>query len=131
MILVDIAEKYKEVFILCMEAAGNETGNTAYLDCEKIIEDSKEYIQNAIDNGVDFRIYVSILITTVLSDVHGFDKLENNDPEVNGQLLEDLFQRYLWKATRTFSTRNGLPVLDKLELQFKLVVLTEKSKNAK
>ena len=45
MILADIAEKYKEVFILCMEAAGNETGNTAYLDCEKIIEYILYYFQ--------------------------------------------------------------------------------------
>ena len=56
------------------------------------------------------------------------DKLENNDPSVNGQLLEDLFQRYLWKATRTFSVRNGLPVLNKLELEFKLIVLKNGNK---
>lgn len=128
MILSDIAENYKKVFILCMESAGNDTGNTAYLGCEDIINNSKVYIQKAIDDGVDFKIYVSILITTVLSEIHGFDKLENNDPSVNGQLLEDLFQRYLWKATRTFSVRNGLPVLNKLELEFKLIVLKDGNK---
>lgn len=128
MILSDIAENYKKVFILCMEAAGNDTGNAAYLGCEDIINNSKVYIQKAIDDGVDFKIYVSILITTVLSEIHGFDKLENNDPSVNGQLLEDLFQRYLWKATRTFSVRNGLPVLNKLELEFKLIVLKDGNK---
>lgn len=126
MILSDIAENYKKVFILCMEAAGNDTGNVAYLGCEDIINNSKVYIQKAIDDGVDFKIYVSILITTVLSEIHGFDKLENNDPSVNGQLLEDLFQRYLWKATRTFSVRNGLPVLNKLELE--LIVLKDGNK---
>lgn len=121
MILEDIAKKYREVFILCMEAAGSETGNEAYLECEKILDNSQIYIQNAIDNGVDFKIYVSILITTVLSDIHGFSKLEENDPEANGKLLEDLFQRYLWRATRNFSTRNGLPVIDRLDLQFRLI----------
>ena len=125
MILSDIAENYKKVFILCMEVAGKETGNSAYLGCEDIINSSEVYIQKAIDLGVDFKIYVSILITTVLSEIHGLDKLENNDPSINGQLLEDLFQRYLWRSTRTFSVKNGLPVIDKLELQFRLITLRD------
>ena len=36
----EIYKKYEEVFILVMEAAGEETNNQAYKDVEKILKDN-------------------------------------------------------------------------------------------
>ena len=118
MTLSEIFEKYKEVFILCLEKAGTETSNPAYLNCENILLKNEEEIQSIIKQDAPFEVFITVLITLVLAEIHGISKLEQNDLEKNKEFLEDLFQRYLWKSTRTFSTRNGLAIIDHLHTSF-------------
>ena len=128
MTLPEISKKFLERFVLILEAVGDETGNTSYKNVEKIIheEENEKMIQEAIDDDVDFRIFVTICIFTVLKDIHGIDKLRSIGEIELKELTDDLFVRYLKKPTRQFSSTYGLPILNDPGVFIRIVALEEK-----
>lgn len=128
MTLPEISKKFLERFVLVLEAVGDETGNTSYKNVEKIIheEENEEMIQGAIDDDVDFRIFVTICIFTILKDIHGVEKLYSIGEIELKELVDDLFVRYLKKPIRQFSSTYGLPILNSPEVFIKVIKLGEK-----
>lgn len=114
----EIYIKYIDLFKLLIKNAGIETGNTSYRNVDKILEqeDDKRCINRAIEDEVDFRIFVSILIFRVMIDIHGIEKLEKLDEDKMKDLITSLYVLYLLKPTRKFCTRYGLPVFNDPEI---------------
>ena len=114
----EIYIKYIDLFKLLIKNAGIETGNTSYRNVDKILEqeDDKMCIRHAIEDEVDFRIFVSILIFRVMIDIHGIEKLEKLDEDEMKDLITSLYVLYLLKPTRKFCTKYGLPVFNDPEI---------------
>ena len=114
----EIYIKYIDLFKLLIKNAGIETGNTSYRNVDKILEqdDDKMCINRAIEDEVDFRIFVSILIFRVMIDIHGIEKLEKLDEDEMKDLITSLYVLYLLKPTRKFCTKYGLPVFNDPEI---------------
>ena len=114
----EIYIKYVDLFKLLIKTAGIETGNTSYRNVDKILEqeDDKRCINHAIEDEVDFRIFVSILIFRVMIDIHGIEKLEKLDEDEMKDLITSLYVLYLLKPTRKFCTKYGLPVFNDPEI---------------
>lgn len=114
----EIYIKYIDLFKLLIKNAGIETGNTSYRNVDKILEqeDDKMCINHAIEDEVDFRIFVSILIFRVMMDIHGIEKLEKLDEDEMKDLITSLYVLYLLKPTRKFCTKYGLPVFNDPEI---------------
>lgn len=117
----EIYQKYKEVFILVMETAGEETGNKVYKDVEKILNKNsfKKVINQAAEQDVPLPVFICICIVTLLGEIHGPDKLSEMDMEESYKLADFMFQNYLKKPTRKFTSTYGLPVINSLDTYFK------------
>ena len=114
----EIYIKYIDLFKLLIKNAGIETGNTSYRNVDKILEqeDDKMCIRHAIEDEVDFRIFVSVLIFRVMIDIHGIEKLAKLDEDEMKDLITSLYVLYLLKPTRKFCTKYGLPVFNDPEI---------------
>ncbi len=124
----EIAEKYIDLFVLVMETAGDVTNNQSYKNIEKTLKNSYSEINKAIDDEVDFGMFIVILITTALLDIHKIEDLyEKGEDEMYG-LISDMWNRYLKKPTRKFLAQNGMKLID--ELHYNSIVL-KKNKGEK
>ena len=114
----EIYIKYIDLFKLLIKNAGIETGNTSYRNVDKILEqeDDKMCIRHAIEDEVDFRIFVSVLIFRVMIDIHGIEKLAKLDEDEMKDQITSLYVLYLLKPTRKFCTKYGLPVFNYPEI---------------
>lgn len=100
--------KYKDVFILVLESAGEETSNSVYKDAERIVRENEENVLALIDRGVSFSLVITSMVAAVVVEVHGKEKLANQDIS---EYIYTLFDIYLKKPTRSFCTQNGVPVI--------------------
>ena len=121
MTVQEIYSNYKEIFILCLEKAGADTGNDSYKNIEKILEQDKEIIDLVIEEDACFEILIGTMIYLVLKDIHGKEKLEKNSLSDNYIIMSDLFDRYLRIPTRKFCSSNGIPTINHLDYSFKLI----------
>lgn len=121
MTLQEIYNNYKEIFILCLEKAGADTGNSSYKNIEKILEKDSEIIALAIEEDVCFEILIGTMIYLVLRDIHGKEKLEKNSFSDNHVIMSDLFDRYLRIPTRRFCSSNGISIINHLDYSFRLI----------
>lgn len=119
----EIYNKYKEIFILVMEAAGEETDNTAYKNVEKILNqhDISRAIDQFIEQEAPFQIFISICIVALLLEIHEVSELTELDPDETYELADYIFQHYLKKPTRKFTSMYGLPVINSLDTYFKVI----------
>ena len=110
----ELYEKYKEVFILVMETAGEETGNEVYKNVESIINSERftKLIDEALDSGCRFDFVIVQMIVAVILNIHNLDDLDNTD------MMEEygipMFELYLKKPTRAFCQQNGVPIIKNL-----------------
>ena len=100
--------KYKDVFILVLESAGEETNNSVYKDAERIVRENEENVLALIDRGVSFSLVITSMVASVVVEVHGKEKLANQDIS---EYIHTLFDMYLKRPTRSFCTQNGVPVI--------------------
>lgn len=110
MTIAEVGSKFLEMFILVLEAAGEETGNTSYKEVSRIIEKNKDELDRAIQSDVSYDILVCLCIILVLADIHTMDKLKLMEPTELQELTIDLYYRYLSKPVRSFSSKHGLPI---------------------
>jgi len=123
----EIAEKYIDLFVLIIETAGDVTNNQSYKNIEHIVEKSrKEVLDKAIEDEVDFGMFIVLLITAALMDIHSLEDLSNKDEDEMYVLISDMWDRYLKKPTRKFLTQNGMKLID--ELTYSSVIF-KKDKN--
>ena len=117
----EIYQKYEEIFVLVMETAGEETGNKVYKETEKILNESnfKKVIDQAIEQEIPLPVFICMCIITLLEKIHGADKLIEMDIDESYKLADFMFQNYLKKPTRKFTSTYGLPVIDSLDTYFK------------
>lgn len=110
----ELYEKYKDIFILVMETAGEETGNEVYKNAGSIINSQKftRLINEALDSGCNFNFVIVQMILALVLNIHNLDDLNEKD------LMKDygtpIFELYLKKPTRVFCQRNGVPVIKEL-----------------
>lgn len=110
----EVANKYIDLFILVMETAGDVTNNQSYKNIENIINKSRGELNRAIEDEIDFGMFIVILITAVLLDVHKIEDLYEKDEDEMYSLISDMWERYLKKPTRKFLTQNGMKLIDEL-----------------
>lgn len=123
----EIAEKYIDLFVLIIETAGDVTNNQSYKNIEHIVEKSrKEVLDKAIEDEVDFGMFIVLLITAALMDIHSLEDLSNKNEDEMYVLISDMWDRYLKKPTRKFLTQNGMKLID--ELTYSSVIF-KKDKN--
>lgn len=123
----EIAEKYIDLFVLIIETAGDVTNNQSYKNIEHIVEKSRKgVLDKAIEDEVDFGMFIVLLITAALMDIHPLEDLSNKDEDEMYVLISDMWDRYLKKPTRKFLTQNGMKLID--ELTYSSVIF-KKDKN--
>ena len=111
MTIREIYDKYKEIFILVVEQAGEETGNSSYKNVESILKKYEDDIEQLLEQNPPFDLMITNLIVLLVIDVHGADSLEG---ELLKKYVDPLFDIYLKKATMSFCSQNGIPVVRKL-----------------
>lgn len=111
----ELFPKYVKIFELVIEQAGEDTGNKVYKNISNVINSNKEKIEKSIEEDIPFGLFVTVLITIVLIEVHSVEKLDKMSKEDTKVLLDDLFDRYLKKPTRKFTASYGLPTMNCLE----------------
>lgn len=119
----EIYRKYEEVFILVMEAAGEETNNQAYKDVERILKDKvfAKSINQAIEDEAPIQVFISLCIVALLKEIHGVDELSDMTEDETYELADYIFQHYLKKPTRKFTSTYGLPVINSLGIYFRFI----------
>lgn len=122
----EIAEKYIDLFVLIIETAGDTTNNQSYKNIEHILKKSKKELDRAIDDEIDFGMFIVILITTTLMDIHDLENLANKDEDEMYVLISDMWERYLKKPTRKFLIQNGMKLIDELNY---ISVILKRNKN--
>ena len=123
----EIYKKYEEVFILVMEAAGEETNNQAYKDVEKILKDKvfAKSINQAIEDEAPIQVFISLCIVALLKEIHGVDELSDMTEDETYELADYIFQHYLRKPTRKFTSTYGLPVINSLDTYFRFIKVND------
>ena len=119
-----IYEKYIGVFKVLMLAAGHETGNKSYLKIGELLDTDSEWRKNvrrAIEDEVEFRMFVGILISVVVIDVHGLEKLTEADAETAYSLIESVWEKYLKEPTQKFCRKYGIEQFDTLDISFRVM----------
>ena len=124
----EIYRKYEEVFILVMEAAGEETNNQAYKNVEKILKDKvfAKSINQAIEDEAPIQVFISLCIVALLKEIHGVDELSDMTEDETYELADYIFQHYLRKPTRKFTSTYGLPVINSLDTYFRFIKVDDK-----
>ena len=106
-----------------MEAAGEETNNQAYKDVEKILKDKvfAKSINQAIEDEAPIQVFISLCIVALLKEIHGVDELSDMTEDETYELADYIFQHYLRKPTRKFTSTYGLPVINSLDTYFRFI----------
>lgn len=117
----ELVRAYIRMFVLVMETAGDQTGNSTYKEVQHYIDENPSGIQQLIDNdeAISFEEVILFLISLIVLNVHGdkvvSDKLIEFDvakSEEAGRLIDDLYQRYLKGPTDAFMKKNGMPPVE-------------------
>lgn len=127
MTITELFPKYVELFILVMEAAGQKTGNAYYTNVEKIIkrEDSKAFIEGFLKQDPPFPVMITILEFLLIKEMRGIEGAEELSIDSGKDLVDDMFERYLKKPTRKFTSTYGLSPVVELDTYFKVIIKTK------
>lgn len=109
----ELYEKYKDVFILVIETAGETTGNEVYKRVGSIINSEKftELVNGFLDSGARFDLIIVQMVCALVLEIHGLEKLKETNLMEYGA---PIFELYLKKPTRIFCQQNGVPVIKEL-----------------
>jgi len=111
-------DKYLDLFVLIMESAGEETGNSSYKNAARLIEGRKNMLQEVADEGYPFSMLVVMCISVIVIDVHGVDRLARTSIDDMDNYITSIWELYLKKPTRSFTEKNGLTPISDLEYSF-------------
>ena len=100
------------MFVLIMETEGEKSGSIVYQEIEKRTRKQVEFNLDkqeslVFDEFISFCIAFTVLETRI-DDESRMEKLMN-DGEYFSSLVNDLWNRYLRKATRKFTSKYGIP----------------------
>lgn len=127
----EIYEKYVTIFKVLIKNAGIETGNSVYKNVQKIFE--TECVTNAIgkamEDNIEFRCFVALLIFQIVFYVHGGDKLEKMNEDEIKELVTGMYKIYLEESTINFCKKYGLVCFDDPQISF--IVKSSNNKNEK
>jgi hypothetical protein len=110
----EIADKYIDLFVLIIETAGDVNNNQSYKNIENTVKKNRKELDRAIEDEVDFGMFIVILITTALLDIHSLEDLSDKNEDEMYTLISDMWDRYLKKPTRKFLAQNGMKLIDEL-----------------
>ncbi len=118
----EITDKYSELFVILIEKAGRETGNTSYQKVAEILgkDESKQVLEKAVRDEVDFKMFVCLMIVMILFDIYDH-QIENWTSEESSEKLLEFYELYLKKATKKFCTKYGLEPFDNPGMAFKMI----------
>jgi len=124
----EIIEKYKNLFILLTEKAGEESGIQEYKKIDTILKkkENQEMVEDLIKAEPDFKIVVSSFIVSLLLEIYGPEILETWDEEKTSSHLTEFYQLYLKKATIKFCEKYGLEKFNDPEMAFKLIITSKR-----
>lgn len=118
----ELLEEYKKLFILCLEAAGNKTGDPILINIERNLERSaaEEMINNIGLENLTVKDLASLYLSSVLvpiefkmDTVENFDieKAISNLPSIISTLsskASEIYDNYLSSATIKFCKKHNL-----------------------
>ena len=108
----ELCNKWYDMFVLIMETEGEKSGSIVYQEIEKRTRKQVEFNLDkqeslVFDEFISFCIAFTVLETRI-DDESRMEKLMN-DGEYFSSLVNDLWNRYLRKATRKFTSKYGIP----------------------
>lgn len=121
----DIVHEYRKLFIMLVEKAGRETGNTSYQRVEEILKEKKveKLEEELIQSEPEFVIIVCSYLVLLFCDIYGIEGVENWDQEMSATKLSEFYHEFLKGATIRFCEKYGLEPFDDPETSFKLISL--------
>ena len=77
----EIVHEYRKLFVMLVEKAGRETGNTSYQRVEEILKEKKVEIleEGLIQSEPEFVIIVCSYLVLLFCDIYGIDGVEEWD----------------------------------------------------
>lgn len=114
----ELFPKFEEIFILVMETAGQKTGNKIYQSVKNIVDKRRDRIKEMTEEDVPFNIFVAYLEILIILEVHGVEHVEELNSDECKELLDNMFNLYIKKPLRKFTSTNGLPSINSLDLYF-------------
>ena len=124
----EIVHEYRKLFVMLVEKAGRETGNTSYLKVEQILteKNAEKMEEGIIADEPAFVIVVCSYLVLLFCDIYGIDGVENWDQDMSASKLSEFYQEFLKKATIRFCEKYGLEPFEDPETSFKLIALRGK-----
>lgn len=126
--LQELYEEYKKIFILVIETAGDKTGNRVYKEVENIIKDNERHFQDLIEDDVPFKALIAAMEFMVITKIRSVEELEQLGEEKVKDLVDSMFDLYLKRPTRKFTSTHGLPPVDELSTYI-TIILTNRKRN--
>ena len=128
----EIVHEYRKLFVMLVEKAGRETGNTSYQRVEEILKEKKveKLEERLIQSEPEFVIIVCSYLVLLFCDIYGVDGVEEWDQEESATKLSEFYQEFLKKATIKFCEKYGLEPFDDPETSFKLVAISKNEKGS-
>ena len=121
----EVVHEYRKLFVMLVEKAGRDTGNTSYIRVEEILKEKKVEMleEELIKSEPEFVIIVCSYLVLLFCDIYGIDGVENWDQDMSASKLSEFYQEFLKKATIKFCEKYGLEPFDDPETSFKLISL--------
>jgi hypothetical protein len=130
MILRSIFEDYKKIFILCLEVAGEKTGNKLLLNVEKYLDEDLIFsIIDELEKHREVRMgeIICIMLSTILvpkafgiskiheglndiPDISDIPKLQSKIEQVSNEAA-DIYFKYLKTASEKFCSSKGIDLV--------------------
>ena len=129
----EIVHEYRKLFIMLVEKAGRETGNTSYQRVEEILKEKKveKLEEELIQIEPEFVIIVCSYLVLLFCDIYGIERVENWDQEMSATKLSEFYHEFLKGATIRFCEKYGLEPFDDPETSFKLIALKNEEGSGK
>ena len=122
MTVQEILDKYLDLFVLVMETAGEKTDNKYYKDVKRIIKDNKSILDDMIEKTpvIPFELVVVMCIAFLVEEIHGTERLIESDYDELDNYINSMWDLYLKKPTRHFTSKYGLEPIDKLTVHYRI-----------
>ena len=121
----EIIHEYRKLFVMLVEKAGRETGNTSYLRVEEILKEKNadKLEERLIADEPRFVIVVCSYLILLFCDIYGIEGVEKWDKDMSASKLSEFYHVFLKKATIRFCEKYGLEPFDDPETSFKLIAV--------
>ena len=124
----EVIKGWEEIFILLME----ETNDPAYKRAEEIINRPKNQkeLNHLIEEEFPLGIVIGFYVLLMIFEAGDLEKLSTLNMEEMANRIDDFWNRYLRKATRSYTSKNGLPPVDSESLHITCrIIKTDNLKN--